>query len=150
MYDSASAVWMGLAKNATEGLGAPVRIVPLTMLLLLGQVLPVMMAALWLAFCVSNVVIGATFDDPRMAFVVSVLLALAVIASYLSRLLAVRRFKQPLWSALLHPLGITMLLAVQWYALTKQVFGQPVAWRARSYSSETGQEVAQAQRDSAT
>ena len=150
MYDSASAVWMGLAKNATEGLGAPVRIVPLTMLLLLGQVLPVMMAALWLVFCVSNVVIGATFDDPRMAFVVSVLLALAVIASYLSRLLAVRRFKQPLWSALLHPLGITMLLAVQWYALTKQVFGQPVAWRARSYSSETGQEVAQAQRDSAT
>ncbi len=149
MYDSASAVWMGLAKNATEGLGASARIVPLTMLLLLGQVLPVMMAALWLAFCVSNVVIGATFDDLRMAWVVSGLLALAAVASYLPRLLAVRRFKQPLWSALLHPLGITMLLAVQWYALTKQILGRPVAWRARSYSSGTGQEVDKAQHDSA-
>lgn len=149
MYDSASAVWMGLAKNATEGLGAPARIVPLTMLLLLGQVLPVMMAALWLAFCVSNVVIGATFDDARMAWVVSVLLGLAVIATYLPRLLAVRRFKQSRWSALLHPLGIILLLAVQWYALTKQVLGRPVGWRARSYSSGTGHEVDKAQHDSA-
>ena len=33
MYDSASAVWMGLAKNATEGLGSPGRIVPVTVLL---------------------------------------------------------------------------------------------------------------------
>lgn len=56
MYDSAGAVWMGLAKNATEGLGAPVRIVPLTILLLLGQVLPVIAAMLWAAFCVSNLV----------------------------------------------------------------------------------------------
>ena len=145
MYDSASAVWMGLAKNATEGLGAPARIVPVTMLLLLGQVLPVMMAALWLAFCVSNVVIGATFDDARMAWVVSVLLGLAVIATYLPRLLAVRRFKQPLWSALLHPLGIMMLLAVQWYALAKQILGKPVTWRARSYSNGVGKEIAETQ-----
>jgi hypothetical protein len=141
MYDSASAVWMGLAKNATEGLGAPARIVPLTIVLLLGQVLPLIAATLWLAFCLSNQLIGVTFDDPLMAAIVSVLLALAVVASYLPRLLAVRRFKQPLLSALLHPVGVLLLLIVQWYALTKQFLGRPVAWRARAYASGTGEEV---------
>ncbi|MBW4039152.1 MAG: glycosyltransferase [Acidobacteria bacterium] len=141
MYDSPAGVWMGLAKNATEGLGAPARIVPLTMLLLLGQVLPVVVAALWVVFCVSNVVVGATFDDGRMAVMVSFMLALAVAASYVPRLLAVRRFRQPLGSALLHPVGIVMLLVIQWYALVKQVCGRPVAWRARSYASGTGEEI---------
>ena len=145
MYNSARAVWMGLAKNATEGLGAPARIVPLTIFLLLGQVLPVIVAMLWVAFCVSNVLVGATFDDPHMAVVVSVTIALALIASYLPRLMAVRRFKQPLTSALLHPLGIVLLLVIQWYALMKQIFGRPVAWRARAYASGTGEEVSETQ-----
>lgn len=148
MYDSAGAVWMGLAKNATEGLGAPARIFPLTILLLLGQVLPVIAAMLWAAFCVSNLLVGANFDNPRLAALVSVLLILAVIASYLPRLLAVRRFGQPLMSALLHPLGIVMLLTIQWYALVKQIFGRPIAWRARAYSSETGEEVIETRSDS--
>lgn len=76
------------------------------------------------------------------------MLALAVIASYLPRLLAVRRFEQPPLSALLHPLGIVMLLAVQWYALVRQIFGRPVAWRARMYSSGTGEEVIDTRSDS--
>ncbi len=141
MYESATAVWMGLAKNATEGLGAPARIVPVTLLLVVGQVLPVIAVLLWAAFCVSSRLIGASFDDPRMAAVVTVLLALALVASYLPRLLAVRRFRQPVGSALLHPLGVVMLLCVQWYALVRQVMGRPVAWRARSYSSGTGEEI---------
>jgi hypothetical protein len=148
MYDSAGAVWMGLAKNATEGLGAPVRIVPLTILLLLGQVLPVIAAALWMAFWVSNEVVGATFDDPRMAAFVTGLIVLAVVASYLPRLLAIGRFKQPLLSALLHPVGILLLLIVQWYALVKQVLGRPVAWRARAYASGTGEEISKKKTDS--
>jgi hypothetical protein len=41
----------------------------------------------------------------------------------------------------LHPLGVALLLLVQWYALTRQILGRPVAWRARSYSSESGKEV---------
>jgi hypothetical protein len=146
MYESAGAVWMGLAKNATEGLGAPVRIVPLTILLLVGQVLPVIALALWAAVWVSNRVVGATFDDPRMAVVVSVLLALPVVASYLPRMLAVRRFRQPVVSAVLHPVGIVLLLVVQWYALVRQIFGRPVEWRAREYASVTGEEVVEARK----
>jgi len=146
MYDSASAVWMGLAKNATEGLGAPARIVSLTILLMVGQVLPVIALALWVAIWVSNRVVGATFDDPRMAVWISVLLALAVVASYLPRMLAVRRFKQPVVSAVLHPVGIVLLLVVQWYALARQVLGRPVEWRAREYASATGEEVVEARK----
>jgi hypothetical protein len=141
MYDSSGAVWMGLAKNATEGLGAPGRIVPLTVLLVLGQVLPVVAGGLWLAFWVSSVVVGATFDQPRVAAAVSLLLALAVVASFLPRMLAVRRFRQPCVSAGLHPLGVAVLLVLQWYALGMQVVGRPVAWRARSYATGSGEEI---------
>jgi glycosyltransferase involved in cell wall biosynthesis len=148
MYDSARAVWMGLAKNATEGLGAPGRILPLTVLLLLGQVLPVIAAALWLAFCVSNLIMGATFDDQRMAYLVSALLLFAVIGGYLPRLLAVRRFRQPLVSALLHPVGIAMLLGIQWYALIMGLTGRPILWRARG-SAETGGTIEEVRSDSA-
>jgi len=132
MYNSPRAVWMGLAKNATEGLAAPTRIVPLSLILVLGQVLPLFFAALWTAFYASSLAIGATFDQPRRAALVSILLALAVIASYLPRLLAARRFKQPMRSALLHPLGIVTLLAIQWYALGKQLLRSPIAWRDRT------------------
>jgi hypothetical protein len=140
MYESAGAVWFGLAKNATEGLGAPGRIVPLTLLLGLGQVLPVVAAGLWLAFWVSSLVVGATFDEPGLAAVVSGLLVLAVAASYVPRLLAVRRFRQPVGSAVLHPVGVAVLLVLQWYALGMQVLGRPVAWRARNYATGSGGE----------
>jgi hypothetical protein len=132
MYESPGAVWMGLAKNATEGLGAPARIVPLSLVLLLGQVMPTVFAVLWTTFYIISLVMGATFDQPRRAALVSALLALAVIASYLPRLLAVRRFQQPLGSALVQPLGILTLLAVQWYALAKRLVRSPIAWRDRT------------------
>jgi hypothetical protein len=141
MYDSARAVWLGLAKNATEGLGAPGRIVPLSLLLVLGQVLPLMAGVLWVAVWVSTVVDGATFDQPRAAVAVSVLLGLAVVASFLPRVLAVGRFRQPVGSAVMHPVGILVLLAIQWCALGMQVLGRPVAWRARRYESGSGEEI---------
>ena len=141
MCCSASEVWRGLAKNATEGLGAPKRIVPVTVLLLLGQVLPVAAAGLWVALCVSNALVGATFDEPRVAVMVSVLLAIAVVGSYLPRAMAARRFRQPRMSAVLHPVGILTLLGVQWYALVRQMLGKPVDGRARSYSSGKDEEI---------
>lgn len=141
MYDSAAAVWGGLAKNATEGIATPGRIVPFTLLLLLGQVMPVFLFSAWLAFAVECVVVGATVDQPLMGWAVSFAVVIAFVSSYLPRLLAVKRFKQPLISAVLHPVGVAGLLAVQWYALVRQSLGRPVSWRARSYSSETGEEV---------
>src|SRR3984885_15512830 len=43
MYRSASEVWRGLAKNATEGMAAPARVLPLTILLFCGQILPLLL-----------------------------------------------------------------------------------------------------------
>jgi hypothetical protein len=131
MYDSAGAVWMGLAKNATEGIATPGRIVPFTVLLVLGQVMPVVFAAAWFALSVEMLVVGATFDQPVLATAVGAAVVVGFVASYVPRLLAVRRFKQPLGAALSHPVGVVMLLVVQWYALGKKVLGRPVSWRAR-------------------
>ena len=42
---------------------------------------------------------------------------------------------------MLHPLGILLLLCVQWYALARKLVGKPVGWRQRTYSSGTGTQV---------
>jgi glycosyltransferase involved in cell wall biosynthesis len=132
MYDSARAVWQGLAKNATEGLAAPLRIVPITLLLLLGQVAPLALV-LWL------VTHWHRIHERNVIYAFALLVAFA--ASYAPRLLASRRFRQPLYSALLHPLGVLLLLLVQWQAFLRQLIGRPVQWRQRSYSTNDGGEV---------
>ncbi len=115
MYTSAAQVWNGLAKNATEGLGDPRRIGPVSLALLLGQVLP---------FILVPFVHGVTLE----------LCALALLAAWLPRWLAVFRFRQDWRGALLHPVGIVVLLAVQWYALARKLRGSPVSWRDRAYA----------------
>ncbi|MFO7956070.1 MAG: glycosyltransferase family 2 protein [Candidatus Brocadiia bacterium] len=121
MYGSFAEVWHGLAKNATEGLGAPSRIVPFTVLLLGGQVMPAVLLPL-------AVLSGA-------GTLVLVLSVLAVGLSYLPPLVAVPRFGEPLSGGLLHPVGVALLVAIQWYALTRKLLGRPVGWRGRSYES---------------
>jgi glycosyltransferase involved in cell wall biosynthesis len=120
MYNSARQVWHGLAKNATEGLAAPVRIVPISFLLILGQVMPFALAVwLWLRGHNSTAVV---------AYVL-----VAVAGAWLPRVLAVRWFKQKWFSALIHPVGILLLLMVQWYALGRKLSGSAVSWKERSY-----------------
>ncbi len=150
MYDSARTVWQGLAKNATEGMATAGKIVPLSLMLLLGQILPVVLLAVFgiivllrLAFPVQLGAHGIDleFADTRWMVVWTSLLVLLGAAAYLPRLLAVRRFRQPLDAALLHPLSVLLLLCIQWYALGRKLFGKPVGWRQRTYSSETGTQV---------
>jgi hypothetical protein len=45
------------------------------------------------------------------------------------------RFRQPLGGALLHPLGVLALLAIQWVALARQLAGKPAVWKGRSYGA---------------
>ena len=121
MYRSAQQVWQGLAKNATEGLAAPARILPISLLLFLGQIVPFMLAGwLWL--------VGGS----SVAEDVYVLIAMA--GAWLPRFLGAYRFRQSWRGALLHPLGIGILLAIQWYALTRKLAGGSVTWKDRSYS----------------
>lgn len=123
MYGSFAEVWHGLAKNATEGLGAPGRIVPFTALLLGGQVVPAVLLPL-------AVLSGA-------GALVLALSALALGLAYLPPLVAVPRFGEPLSGALLHPVGVALLIAIQWYGLTRKLLGRPVGWKGRSYGSRS-------------
>ena len=122
MYRSAGEVWSGLAKNATEGLAAPVRIVPISAVLILGQVLPFAMLVWLLA------------TRRQMAAFEAVFLFVAVWAAWLPRVLAAHRYQQKLRGAWLHPVGIAVLLVLQWYALLRKMTGGAVSWKARTYA----------------
>jgi cellulose synthase/poly-beta-1,6-N-acetylglucosamine synthase-like glycosyltransferase len=117
MYEGGRELWRGLAKNATEGLANPVVIAPATLMLFGGEVLPVLLLAV------------APALSPRAFF----LALCAAIAAFAPRLIAAQRFRQSWLGALLHPLGILVLLAIQWYALARSVFGRPAQWKGRSY-----------------
>ena len=118
MYYTNAETWRGLGKNATEGLAAPGTIFPMTALLLGGQVLPFVLLAY----------------APMLSFPGLLLAAVAAATAYLPRLLATRVFRQPLGSALLHPIGVMTLLAIQWHALVRHLAGRPSEWKGRSYS----------------
>jgi hypothetical protein len=59
---------------------------------------------------------------------------LFVFPVWLPRFMAARRFRQDWRSAVLHPFGILLLLAVQWYSLGRKLMGGSVKWRDRAYS----------------
>jgi glycosyltransferase involved in cell wall biosynthesis len=115
MYRSGGEVWRGLAKNATEGLGAPARIVPFTFLLLGGQVLPFVLLSIW----------------PWLSFRAAWMAGLAALLSWLPRFIAAAVFRQSWLGAWLHPVGILLLIILQWYALARALLGRSVTWKGR-------------------
>lgn len=118
MYHTNGDTWRGLGKNATEGLAAPGTILPMTALLLGGQVLPLVLLAL----------------APMLSATALTFAILAAVCAFVPRLVAVQLFRQPLGGALLHPLGVVALLAIQWLALAKKFAGRPMEWKGRSYA----------------
>ncbi len=119
MYRTNDEVWRGLSKNAVEGLAASKTIAPMTLVLLGGQVLPFVLLA-----CSNSLT-----DLARIVTLV------AAAAALLPRFLAIGRFKQSLGSALLHPVGILALLAIQWHALARYLAGRPSEWKGRQYAT---------------
>ena len=117
MYRSFGETWAGFAKNATEGMASPGAILPWTILLLGGHVAPF---ALLLAG-----LLGA----------VPALLPPAALGAALSlggRLALALRFRQSALGALLHPIGVAIVVAIQWTALARRFAGRPVAWKGRA------------------
>jgi hypothetical protein len=121
MYKSSRETWRGLGKNAIEGLGAPGTIVPMTVLLIGGQVLPFVLLPL-------------AVDRHPQAVLPAVI---AVLLAYLPRLIAAFRFRQPWVSVCLHPFGILALLVLQWQSLGRHLLGRPSIWKDRPYASPT-------------
>jgi glycosyltransferase involved in cell wall biosynthesis len=117
MYGSAGQVWFGLAKNAREGLGAWPLILLWTLLLAGGHVLPFVLLA---------------FVPLMKSWQIAVTLA-AVALSVSPRLDAARRFRASRLGAVMHPVGVAVLLAIQWYATVRAVVGKPVGWKGRPH-----------------
>ena len=111
MYTNTREVWEGLAKNATEGMATAKALPVWTAILGLGQVLP-----------------------PVLLVVAPGLLSVSSVAASIGlRLVLAWRLRQPIVSALLHPLGVAALLVVQWAALIRSALGVPATWRGRAY-----------------
>ncbi len=118
MYASPGEVWYGLGKNATEGIAAPARIVPFTVMLLFGQIVP----PVWLLVAVLGK--GPLFWP-----------LIATAAGYLPRALAVWRFRQSVSGAAVHPLGVAVLLVLQWWSLGRKLLRRQAMWKQRAYDA---------------
>ncbi|MES2570433.1 MAG: glycosyltransferase family A protein [Verrucomicrobiota bacterium] len=117
MYSRNTDTWKGLAKNAHQGMGAPRVIGPMTVLLLLGQVIP------W-------ILLAAGTFHPLSGAVLAWSLAGALCGLGV-RIAAAPRFQQSWFGALLHPLGVLGLLSIQWWAFLRQAFGFRSEWKGR-------------------
>ncbi len=133
MYDSARSTWDGLAKNATEGIAAPARIVPMTLLLAFGQVLP--LPLLWSAWRHTSFIVPFLGPPIRIGMGLVWAAACAVAMSYVPRILNAVHYRQRWLGVVLHPVGVATLLVLQWYALARKALGRPASWKAREYTA---------------
>ncbi len=116
MYKGSTEVWQGFTKNATEGMATPIGLPVWTVLLAGGHVLP------WLLL-----VLG----PPEALFPACV----GIAVSLGTRIALAFRFGQDISNALLHPIGVLVMLAIQWSAFWTAFRGRPATWRGRAYPS---------------
>lgn len=115
MYEDAAQVWEGLTKNATEGMAKPASLPIWTVILGGGAVLPAIL----------------------MLTAPSAPAGLALCCGMALRLVLAWRFRQPAIFAVLHPVGVASMLALQWAALLRAAMGRPATWRGRAYTAQT-------------
>ncbi len=115
MYANAAQLWEGLCKNATEGMAKPAALPIWTVLLAGGQVLPAVL----------------------LLVAPSAVAAMALACGIGLRLVLAARFRQPVVSALLHPVGVVGLLVVQWWSLARAAGGGKATWRGRAYTAQS-------------
>ena len=118
MYTSTKEVCNGLLKNATEGIANARLIVPFTILLIGGSVLPG-----------PSLVLGYLASAPSTALAI---LFVAFGISFVPRLIACKRFRQSYFGAVLHPFGVVCFVALQWVAIFRKRLGLTTKWRGRS------------------
>ncbi|SDE80069.1 glycosyltransferase [Limimaricola pyoseonensis] len=118
MYDTPGQIWHGFMKNATEGMATPRALPVWTVLLFGGHVLP-------LLTLVAALATGAAWSLAASGLACALLLA--------ARIAMARRLDQPWLSVAAHPLGVLVVLAIQWSALFGARRGRQATWRGRSY-----------------
>ena len=119
MYDTNRDVLQGLMKNATEGIGSPKTIIPFTLLLGGGQVLPAIIVLIF-------------FFGTGQSRMTGLVIISSFILSYCPRFLTLARFRQSVGSALFHPLAVGVFLGIQWVALGRRALGFKASWKGRA------------------
>ncbi|MBI1337806.1 MAG: glycosyltransferase [Phycisphaera sp.] len=126
MYHGAGEVFRGLTKNATEGMATRAALPWWTLILGVGQAQPFVVTLWWLT---GNAPWGELPRD--MLVLASCTVCVLLIAT---RLFMTIRYRQSLLGALLHPVGITLLLVIQWVALVRRMMGKSSGWKGRAYA----------------
>lgn len=117
MYRGLRQTWRGFTKNAYEGLGSIGLLVFITVLHMIGHVLP------WIAL--PALLITGEGSPAALPYA-----GVAVGASLACRALAAWRFRLPAVGVVLHPLAVLLMTAIQWQSLWLHKTGRR-AWRGR-------------------
>ena len=121
MYRGFSEIWKGFSKNLFAGLGNSV----------FGLFALMTLVALLYLAPYGLLVTSALHGDRSLALF---WLPLAQIAlALLIRLIIAVKFRQPVWSALLHALSQVMLLLIALNSFRLSAFGKGPEWKGRSY-----------------
>jgi len=127
MYTRGVDVLSGLSKNATEGMATPQAVMPATVLLFGGQVLPAMLLA-------AGLVVGWSWRG--VSPLVAAASGVAVLLSLTTRLIESVRFRTSLASSFAHPLAILLFLGIQWFGLIRRAAGLKATWKGRSLTPQ--------------
>jgi cellulose synthase/poly-beta-1,6-N-acetylglucosamine synthase-like glycosyltransferase len=117
MYRSNAEVIGGVLKNAVEGIANPRLIVPFSVLLIGGSVLPVV------------TLVWSIIQSQPLAMMLSLV---GVVIAHLPRAIAAVCFRQSVLGVLCHSLATLLFVSLQWIALAIHLFGRRVAWRGRT------------------
>lgn len=118
MYRGSGEVWRGLSKNATEGMAKLFRLPIFTILLFVGQILPV------------PILIFSILIRDSIAFQT---VFLACLFSFGMRAACAVRFRQSWLGVAFHPLGVAVLLLLQWLAFLRKLLFMKATWKGRAY-----------------
>jgi len=124
MYEGLVGVWRGFAKNAYEGLGSFGLLVFMTLVHLVGHLLPWVVLAAWAGGAGVGVGAGA-------------LCLVAVCAQLWQRVVLAVRLRHSLLGALLHPVGVALMTAIQWHSWVLALRGGR-RWRGRALAAGGG------------
>ena len=118
MYRGWSETIHGVLKNAHEGIANARLIVPVTSLMVMGYLAPVVLAGYQLVR-----------PDSTRATVIAVL---AATISYLPRVMAAARFDRAWLATALFPVSILLFVVLQWIAFLRRLLGAKPSWRGRT------------------
>lgn len=121
MYRGFGEVWQGFSKNLFAGLGNNV----------FGLFALMALVALLYLAPYGFFVTSALHGDRSLALFWLPLVQIAV--ALVIRLIIALKFRQPLWSALLHALSQVMLLLIAANSFRLSVFGKGPEWKGRNY-----------------